>query len=81
MIRAAGTFRRLSILQDIWKMFMKDFNNFRKKALDNMRGMLYNSNPRPGRKAPKQARKARTRRSFRKKSSSNRLGEAKTLGP
>jgi len=28
-------------------MFLKDFNSFSRKPLDNQRGMLYNSNPRP----------------------------------
>jgi hypothetical protein len=31
----------------IWKMFLKDFKSFHRKPLDNPRGMLYNSNPRP----------------------------------
>ena len=31
----------------VWKMFLKDFKSFLKKALDNPWGMLYNSNPRP----------------------------------
>ena len=40
-------------------MFLKDFKRFRRKPLDNQRGMLYNSNPRPKDERSAERRKTR----------------------